>query len=532
MATAVNEGFEALSRFKLWVKIKNGDNYDMGDFPELISPRWSYFRDNWEFIKENIEQQLSSDTFPDRLQKDIESFSRLIEVQRNNTNKSINPLSRSNTFSKYYALWTAIPINIVPLNKQEQKVVESKLNSIQRYTRSDFVDIRNKFKKARDAIADVIGLTDESYNSSFSRRAGAELKDAKLRDIETTQVFQSLIFECDNVLANIYSLSFSTVDPFALARANANNSELTIQSYSSGTFVKLEYGESLQSLAARYLGDPDRWMEIAIANGLKAPYIDEVGEFIPLLSSANNSLINIPAIDSNGKLNADKFYIGQPVFLSSDTYKFPEQREIINISKIPISEELVIELSGEPDLNRYQLSANAGVRIYKQNTINSNFQVMIPTSTAEGNLPDSQQPFFLQSKKEDEKKAGVDILMNDDMDLAFTSSNDIQLSYGLNNAIQAVKLKMISEQGQLFRHPSFGIPVVQGTKSDQRDIAQQTLVNGINAAIENDDRFERIESIQVQSDNELQTGNFLVQLVVRMAGTDSLVPISFSVKAG
>jgi len=532
MTTAVNEGFEALSRFKLWVKINNGDALDMADFPELISLRWTFFRDNWEYLKDQVLQQIPDADYPDRLKHDIEAFSRLIEVQRSNTNRSVNPLARSSAFSKYYALWAATPIDVLPLNKQETKIIQNKLNEIGRYTRSDFVNIRKHFQLARDSIADTIGLSDADYNVSFSRRAGAELKDAKLKDIESIQVFQALIFECDTVLANAFSLSSSTVDPFALARANANNPGINISTYSSGTFVKMEFGESLQSLAAKYLGDPDRWMEIAIANGLKAPYIDEIGEFVPMLSSGSNTLINIAAFDSNGFLNSEKFFIGQPIFLSSDVYRFPEQREIINITEVPISNELVIELSGEPDLHRYQLADNAGARVYKQNTLNSNFLVLIPTVGDPGNPPNSREPFFLQSKKEDEKKAGVDLFLNNDLDLSFTSSNDIKLSYGLNNSTQAITLKMISEQGQLFRHPSFGLPALQGTKSTERETAQQLLANSIVQLVENDDRFERIESLGIELDNTTETGSFLVQLVVRMSGSNSLVPISFSVKAG
>ena len=83
---------------------------------------------------------------------------------------------------------------------------------------------------------------------------------------------------------------------------NANNSDYALEQHKSGRLTTINVGEDLQSLAARTLGDPDRFVEIAIANGLKAPYIDEIGETIPLISNGNSNLINIAKTDADGNL--------------------------------------------------------------------------------------------------------------------------------------------------------------------------------------------------------------------------------------
>src|SRR5690606_24961551 len=108
-----------------------------------------------------------------------------------------------------------------------------------------------------------------------------------------------------------------------------------------------------QDLAARYLGDSNRWLDIAIANGLKPPYIDEIGEAISLISNGEGNQVNISEVDPSGRSNKDKLFINQVIFISSDTLKFAEQRRIISIKEVPISGELVVELSGEADLDKF-----------------------------------------------------------------------------------------------------------------------------------------------------------------------------------
>ena len=81
----------------------------------------------------------------------------------------------------------------------------------------------------------------------------------------------------------------------------------------------------------------------------------------------------------------------------------------------------------EKDLNRYKLADNAKIRVFKPNTINSSFMILIPS---EDTLPDSAReevPFFLKSSSEDERQAKVDLYLTDDRDLNFTSSGDIHL---------------------------------------------------------------------------------------------------------
>lgn len=524
----IDKAFSSIGNLKLWYNSKSGISLKMCDVPEIIPLRWTYFRDNWEFLLPIVKAKMEGYSYPDQLETELNNFTRFIQVQRNNMNKNINPFAKSSILPDFYSIWENIEITSLQTTRQENDLIQNKLNTVMRYIRTDFLKIRSDIVAARDELADITGTGDTNYNATFRRSSVRTLRDARIQDINIMQTLQESIGAVDYILANSSSLTTTTIDPFALARANAKNPEIDIQTNRSGKLVRMYFGDSLESLAYRYLGDTNKWIEIAIANGLKPPYIDEIGEAIPLRSNGSGNQINIAPLDGSGNNNRPKFYINQAVFLQSDTVKFPEQRMIMNIREIPISGEIVLELDGDANLDMFLISDNANVRVYKANTVNSNFLVLIPLPQAPDLQAPNELPFFLASKPEDERNAGIDLAINESADLVFTSNGDLQLSFGLANAIQAVQLKMVSEKGQNPRHPTYGLPVVIGSKADNPGDIRQTLITGINQLIDADSRFDRIETLDVR----VALGTAQISLVVRMAGTGSLIPISFTVNTG
>lgn len=210
-------------------------------------------------------------------------------------------------------------------------------------------------------------------------------------------------------------------------------------------------------------------------------------------ANGSKNLINISKTDSGGNLNKDRFFINQLVILQSDTETFPDQRIVINIKEVPVSGELIIELSGESDLNRYKIAENANLRVFAPNTVNSQLFVLIPSTTPLDEAPSLETPWFLRTSGEDEKRMKIDLDLNESMDLVLTPSNDLSLSYGLANAIQAMKLKLMVELGELQRHPEFGFVAIVGQTNVNRDGAKATMVESLNRQVEADPRFDRIE---------------------------------------
>ncbi len=536
-ALNLDAGFEAISLITLWYKLRGNEELVLTDVPELIRFRWSYFRDNWEFIKSKYEDQVSTYINSKLLTSHIETFDEFIQNQRTLAITK-NPLSDKLVQDRYYAIFDTTLINDIVLSYEETVLLDAKVNEVRNYSRNDFLDLRDTLVQQRDDYTDYVSATDETYNEVYNRSPADGQIDITTSSINIIQQFQSAIITIDYILANMFSLENAVVDPFALARENANNNEINIGQYASGYLTKLHYGESLQALANRTLGDPNQWIDIAIANGLKPPYIDEVGEKIALLASADGNQINIAETDSDGDLNIDKMYINQVVLLQSDTQPFPEQRIIVNMQSIPVSGEIILELNGEADLDRYQLSDNAHIRIFKPNTINSSFYILIPSDEPlDVNDVQLDTPWFLQSSSESEKRQKVDFTIDPNTgDLVMNSTNDVSLSFGVANAVQAIQLKLGINEGELRRHEEFGLVEVQGKTNIDLSVVKQKLIDSITANIQSDDRFDRIERLDIYdlraidgSATGIESNALYITLTVRMAGADVLIPISFKV---
>lgn len=528
MAT-FNDSFDALAAVSLWYKQRDGDSFVLSDIPKLLPLRWPDFRDNWEFIKEDLEGRISESFNPDLLVANMADMSDFVVSQRES---KVNPFNNANILFKFYTIFDLIDITTIQLSKEETRIIREEIEKVTNYTRHDFEDARDILILERDALADNKGLTDADYNRVYSRSPGPAQSTARVSDIQNLQQLQDGIKTIDFILANAFSIKATPLDPFQLARDNANNEDIDISQYASGYLVRFEYGDTLQKLADRFLGDPDKWIDIALANGLKPPYVDEVGKKINLLSNGDGNQINVAGVDGLGEPNKDKFYVGQTILLQSNVEKYPERRIILNIEEVPVSGELVFELDGESDLNKYKIADNAHVRVFKPNTVNSNFFILIPSEEPlEGYQ--KEVPYFLDSAADDEKRQGVDLALNDSADLTFTSTDDLQLSFGLANSIQAVKLKVLIEEGELTRHREFGLRNVTGATNANIDDIKEILINSMTDQIAADDRFDRIERITVDElvnvTNTRAASGLAMTLSVRLAGSGRVIPITFSV---
>ncbi len=272
-------------------------------------------------------------------------------------------------------------------------------------------------------------------------------------------------------------------------------------------------------------------MDIAIANGLKEPYVDEIGTQLFFLSNTNGNLINIASTDASGNDNINKFFINQFVLIRSDTNPFPSQRQITGIKQIPLSGEIILTVNGDANMDLYTVDQHASIRIFKPNTVNSSQYILIPS---EKPLPDTrieEIPWFLTGSTADEKNTKIDISVGDTGALLLTSNGDISLSYGLDNAIQAIKGKMLTELGTLRRHPGYGLINLTGVPTAQSTDAKTALVKAITDQVAADSRFDRVQSLDVTRNQSSTAVAYDVTLVVKLAGSATFLPITFTVNS-
>ena len=530
MAT-LREAQSSIADVNFWLKIQSGDSYSLADIPSIIPLRWNYIKQNWDFIKQNLMTSAVNTSDPDTTRAQIDKFSDFIDTERS-SNSNINPFQDFNLYVKYFYIFNLMAINDISISNEESREIDKEVNRVSSFSKNDFLLARANIAGYRDRFADVLGLQDDTYNVSFNRSSIAKQTDASIGDINSLMTLQNSVKVIDFILSNLFAVDL-TVDPFSIARANANNPEINIGQYSSGRLVRINYGEDLESLANRYLGDPNKWIDIAIANGLKPPYIDEIGQSIFLTANGKDNQVNVGKVDQNGALNIDKFYINQPIFIRSNSYRSPIQRVIINIKQIPVSGEIILELDGDRDLDKYKILDAASIRVFAPNTINSSFYVLIPSNDP---LPDNRTdevPWFLAKSTESEKNAKIDLAIDSIGDLVLTSNSDIKLSYGLDNAIQAIRLKIVTELGSLRYHPNFGLINMVGQKNLDIENIRQSIVESIDYQISLDSRFDRIESLDinylVNDDHSDSATGINISLTVRMAGSSQVIPISFTI---
>lgn len=532
MAT-INDAFSAMADINLWLSVNDGDALKLTDIPNIIPLRWTYFQQNWNFIKPIVLQNASGYVDPALLNQQIISFTNFINSQAN-TPSNINPFSNGIILNRFYTIFDNILIQDINPTNQETIVINDATQRVQLFTKNDFVNARSTIINYRDAITDTYGLTDPTYNSVTGRSPVAQQITADIPQINFLKTIQDTIKSTDFILANLFAVD-QALNPFALAAANANNPDINIGQYSSGKLVRLFYGESLANLANRYFGDANRWLDIAIANGLKAPYIDEIGTTIPLLANADGNQINIPGVDQNGNSNLNKIYINQPIFIQSNVYPVPNQLSVINIRQVPVSGEIIIQLSGNTNLNQYRVADSANIRVFLPATTNSSFYILIPSQEPLTDSRSNELPWFLQSAAADEIKTKVDIAIDDNSEINFTTNNDLQLSYSLANAVQAIRLMIITELGSLRYHPTYGLVNIIGKTNANITQLKDALTQSLITQIQADDRFDRVETLnvnygQTSVTNTSAASAIYIDLTVRLAGSSQVIPISFTVQ--
>ena len=293
----------------------------------------------------------------------------------------------------------------------------------------------------------------------------------------------------------------------------ADDSGITFNSTSTAKILSpVPFGLTIQQISARYLGDPDRYNEIITLNNLRSPYIDEDGFFYTLLTNGDGR---------NFTIDSDKnLYIDQKIQLSSNTVPL-FTRKISAIEKITDSNYL-ITVDGVDNLSSLTTVDNAKIRAFLPGTTNSQNQIYIPSDEA---ISDEPRTFDIPHLEGDTLTglSKIDWLLQDSGDVVVNSFGEVNLSNGITNLIQALKMKIVTQKGTLLSNAEFGLGIKVGVNVS--DITIETVLKELRSLIVQDPRFEDVDSIEMN----ILPPEVSISITARLANGRGVFPINFTV---
>jgi hypothetical protein len=413
-----------------------------------------------------------------------------------------------------FDLFDGLDLSDLKLTPQQQQVVDDQILEASLTTIDDLNTIKQDMLDLALDISNNFGTGSTVYSDIYDRPAPQErITPMSLEEYEILTSLYESIQALDMLTATRQFDDVKAQSPLEYVGGLADQAGVPFSTYTSKYLVPVPFGLNIEQIAARYLKDPDKWIEIVTVNNLRSPYIDEEGFTYNLLSNASGRQFNVN--DSQNKL-----FIGQRILLrSSSVIAF--SRKIINVEKISDTNYLV-SVDGIADLDNLTLANGASLQAYLPATVNSQDQIYIPTN-APAQEDDRVKTIPSLSNDKLTKISKVDWLLDDNGDIAINNTGDFRLANGLNNLVQALKLKISVKKDSLLRHPDFGLGLSAGMS--KADISSSQIFDDLSRIVTADSRFSRIERLDITVNGPTVT----IDMAVSVANNSGVIPISFNV---
>ena len=409
----------------------------------------------------------------------------------------------------YSSFFEKCPLDSFQIDANIQQKIDAELASVRKLTPSDFSSFRSLTITTMMDLANTLGVGDTTVDSMYG--------------INEPQTSRTLTTQELNLLGALNDIA----DGFALLAMRRPYDQLTTTDYIAGYAaasgivfnvpvskyaVPMPYDMTLDQLANRYLGDPDRWIEIATINGLRDPYIDEVGFQQNLLTDGSGVYIVLSDVS---KLN-----VRQAVWVGSTAVP-REKRHILNIEKLDGNYR--VTLDGADDLAKFTLASDAYIHSFLPDTVNSMQTIFIP-SDQEGVISDEITRVPGVDMFDPLLKAGgIDLMVDQSGDLIITKDGDCRMAYGMQGIEQRIRLTIATPRGALMHHPGFGFPIKPGTSI--ADTSAQQMAQSIRTMFGDDPVFDNLSNIKVK----VQGPTAYVSMGLTVFGQDRPIDISVAV---
>lgn len=426
--------------------------------------------------------------------------------------QSINP--DNNVFKNpaaNFSLMDQANISSLGLTDAQQTNVSNIVNDARNITVDDLKTFRSTILGLSLQLSNSFGAGDAFFSKIYNKPAPTpRIQPITLDEYDILKTLYDSIQSYDILTAttDLDDLNKTTNMEYVAGLASTSNIPFSISQ--SKILVPVPFGLTMEAIAARYLGDPQRWLEIATLNNLRDPYIDEDGFTLNLLSNATGRQITISSINN--------LYIGQRVLLSSATQS-PSARTILGIDRLSDTDYL-LTLDGLPNLNNYLLADLAYLQAYLPGTVNSQQKIFVPS-----NIPitptSSIVPPSVTSNDPLTGLSKVDLLLTESGDIAVNSYGDFRYAYGMTNIIQALRIKFSTMKGKWLLHPGFGLGIFPGTSV--ADISAQETFDSIDQLVKQDPRFQGISGLQIS----INGPTLSISLGISIAGQQGVFPLTF-----
>lgn len=394
-------------------------------------------------------------------------------------------------------------------------------------TLTDLDKISSDTANASSAISESLGLSPQT-----NANVVPQTQYPSPEQLNVLFSLNNLKINLDHAKAALMMTAPQQASPLDYVAGLASKSGIAFQTATSKYPVSFPAGATLERFSARYLGDPNRWMEIATLNGLQSPYVDNVGYDIPLAFDGDKNKVVI---------QGTRLDLGRYVTLSSTT----QPRKTYGVlSTVRNGDYYEITLDNDynnklkntstPDnLSRYTKADLASLHFYTPNTVHAGQILYVPSNEPSPiNGFNSSAIPSLKQYEDEIRVSGVDLMLTETdgtgntavgaLDLVI-EENDVKLAYGLTNIKQCLNLILFTPQGSLLQHPTFGLGTPVGTSN--ADINYQDFEQAIRTAILNDKTFSDVEFVTTSLNKSVLT----VSVGVRVAQLNKVLPVAFDI---
>jgi hypothetical protein len=417
----------------------------------------------------------------------------------------------------FQRLLEKIDLDTLELTEETKDLIDQRLDEVRALTSVDFM-------QRRELVADCVRSISEAFgggSTTYNRIMGVEepkftYKKLTVDDIILLKSLNDAVLAFDSFCAHLEEAENEVQeDYYSFYQDYAISAGIPFETNSSRFFVPFPYEATLEQVASQYLGDPERWIEIAAVNGLKAPYIDEIGIEIPVTASSGGNTLTV-----SSDLG---FYVGQVVQIFSDTQK-TIRRKVRSLDVFSAIETIITfeESDDSVNLSLYKPSQNAKIRRYAPNTVNSNMLIAIPSNTPATfkNIKTSPEISQLNGLA---RMAGIDMMLSSSGDIILMGGGEVKMATGLTNIIQAAMLKLNTKLGSMIQHPDYGNGIEAGNPTSEVDL--NSVIQDINNSFGDDERFSDIIGVEVKKEGP----SLSVSILVGLSETDVVLPISAQV---